>query len=409
MRYILSIISIGFFINCFSQADTKDKGVFEKYMPGYFENVILKDASQKEVIAEPKNEKLYFKVDLSGQTFPNDKKLYTEIWHQKPVCQGNSGTCWCYATTSFMESEVKRISKIEIKLSEMYTVYWEYVDRVQEFVRTRGNTSFSEGSEAAAIPRIWDKYGIMPYSVYDGKPKERSFNSHRKMVEQMTEFLNKTKETCQWNEEYVVKEIRAILDSEMGSPPEKFSYNNKEYTPQTFLNDYLKLHMIDYFNFMSTNEVKFFEKHELVEADNWWHCNNYYNIPVDDFMALIKSSLKNGYSICICGDISEPGYDNQTQVAVIPSFDIPISSIDDNSRQFRLSNGTTTDDHCIHMVGYYEKNEEDWYMIKDSNGGAFDGACKGYRFFREDFVKLKMMNIMVYKEAGKSILDKIIK
>jgi len=409
MKYPLFLLLAGFFLPAGAQVPQKDKAVFKKYLDGFYENVILKDTAQNKDSSENKKEKKYFKVDFAGQTFPNDKKLYTEIWHQNPVCQGNSGTCWCYATTSFMESEAKRISGTEVKLSEMFTVYWEYVDRAEEFVKTCGNTTFSEGSEAAAIPRIWNKYGIVPETVYKGKPKARNFNSHRKMVAEMSVFLDKIKETCQWNEEFVKKEIRAILDSEMGSPPEKFTFNNKEYSPQTFLSDYLKLRVMDYFNFMSSNEMKFFEKHELAEADNWWHCNNYYNIPVEDFMNLIKSSLKNDYTVCICGDISEPGFDNQTQVAIIPSFDIPASLIDDDTRQMRLSNGSTTDDHCVHIVGYFEKNGECWFLIKDSNGGAYDGACKGYRFFRQDFVKLKMMNIMIYKYAAKSILDKIIK
>ena len=406
-----SFILILIILNCiysFSQTPQKEKGTFENYTNGFYENEILRDVEHFDE-PEVKENKKYFKVDFSGHNYPNDKKLYKEIWHQQPVCQGNSGTCWCYSTTSFMESESKRISNVEVKLSEMFTVYWEYVERAKDFVKTRGKTSFSEGSEAAAIPRIWGKYGIVPYESYEGKPTVRKFNSHRIMVAEMTEFLNNVKTTSHWNEDYVVKEITSILNSEMGTPPKKIKYNNVEYTPQTFLSNFLKLKMSDYFNFMSTNEEKFYEKHELVEADNWWHYSNYYNIPVEDFIKTIKSSIQNGYSVCICGDISEPGYDNETQVAIIPSFDIPTSEIDDNSRQLRLKNGSTTDDHCIHIVGFYEKDGEDWYLIKDSNGGAYDGNYKGYRFFREDFVKLKMMNIMIYKEAGKSVLDKIIK
>jgi len=46
---------------------------------------------------------------------------------------------------------------------------------------------------------------------------------------------------------------------------------------------------------------------------------------------------------------------------------------------------------------------------KDSNGNAFDGDYKGYRFFSEDYIKLKMMNIMVNKNSAKNLLDKIIK
>ncbi len=409
MKHILLFVLICFYSYAYTQVLQKEKASFENDVPGFYENEILKDAQNNDDSIDVKNDKLFFKVDFSGQNFPNDKKLYKEIWHQPPVCQGNSGTCWCYSATSFMESEAKRISNVEVKLSEMFTVYWEYIERAKDFVSTRGNTSFSEGSEAAAIPRIWEKYGIVPYSIYEGKPKIRKFNSHRKMVADMTEFLNKIKTTNNWDEDYVVKEIKTILDAEIGSPPNKFIYNNVEYTPQTFLSNNLKLKMIDYFNFMSTNEEKFYEKHELVEADNWWHCSNYYNIPIDDFMKIIKSSLQNDYTVCVCGDISEPGYDNQTQVAIIPSFDIPYSEIDDNARQLRLKNGSTTDDHCIHFVGYYQDNGEDWFLVKDSNGGAYDGNCKGYRFFREDFVKLKMMNIMIYKEAGRAVLDKIIK
>lgn len=408
MKHIIFFALICGYFFSYSQTPQKEKGIFENYTNGFYENEILRDVQVNDEPIVDKEQK-YFKVDFSGITFPNDKNFYKEIWHQQPVCQGNSGTCWCYATTSFMESEAKRISNVEIKLSEMYTVYWEYVERAKDFVKTRGNTSFSEGSEASAIPRIWEKYGIVPYYLYEGKPTIRKFNSHRKMISDMTEFLNNVKLTNHWNEDYVEKEIKAILDSEMTVPPSKFKYNNVEYTPQTFLSDFLKLKMIDYFSFMSTNEEKFYEKHELVEADNWWHYSNYYNIPVEDFIKTIKSSLINGYTVCICGDISEPGYDNETQVAIVPSFDIPSSEIDDNARQLRLKNGSTTDDHCIHIVGYYENNDEDWYLIKDSNGGAYDGNYKGYRFFREDFVKLKMMNIMIYKEAGKSVLDKIIK
>ena len=345
----------------------------------------------------------------NNKSFPTDKSLYKEIWHSSPVCQGNSGTCWCYATTSFMESEAKRISNVDIKLSEMYTVYWEYVDRALDFVKTRGNTTFSEGSEASSIPRVWEKYGIVPFSVYEGKPSTRKYNNHRDMEKEMENYLADIKKNSKWNEKTVEKDIRAILNKEMGCPPEKFTYNNVEYTPQKFLSDYLKLKMIDYFSFMSTNSEKFNEKHELIEADNWWHCSDYYNVTINDFMSVIMSSLKKEYTVCICGDISEPGYDNKTQVAIIPEYDIPSKNIDDNARQLRLSDGSTTDDHCIHLVGYYEKDGEVWFLIKDSNGGAFDGKYPGYRFFSYDFVKLKMMNILIYKEGGREVLDKIIK
>jgi len=39
-------------------------------------------------------------------------------------------------------------------------------------------------------------------------------------------------------------------------------------------------------------------------------------------------------------------------------FDIPSAYINDDARQFRYSNETTTDDHGLHLVGYLEKDGE---------------------------------------------------
>ncbi|MBU0764547.1 MAG: peptidase C1, partial [Bacteroidetes bacterium] len=93
----------------------------------------------------------------------------------------------------------------------------------------------------------------------------------------------------------------------------------------------------------------------------------------------------------------------------IPSFDIPAAQINDDSRQFRLSDGSTTDDHCLHLVGYLKTGDEYWFMVKDSGSGGFDGTNKGYRFYHQDYVRLKMMNILIHKDPAKTILDKIIK
>jgi len=126
-------------------------------------------------------------------------------------------------------------------------------------------------------------------------------------------------------------------------------------------------------------------------------------------MTVINDAISNDFTVCLCGDVSEPGYDSYTEVALVPDFDVPSGLINESSRQLRLENGSTTDDHCIHIVGYQKVGDDYWYLIKDSGSGGFDGSNKGYRFYHEDYVKLKMMNVMVYKNAARNVLDKIIK
>ncbi|HPG73995.1 MAG TPA: hypothetical protein PLM49_06865, partial [Bacteroidales bacterium] len=59
--------------------------------------------------------------------------------------------------------------------------------------------------------------------------------------------------------------------------------------------------------------------------------------------------------------------------------------------------------------GYQIVDDIYWYLIKDSGSGGFDGPNKGYRFYHQDYVKLKMMNILIHKDAGRRVLDSIIK
>src|ERR1044072_6132023 len=43
--------------------------------------------------------------------------------------QGSSGTCWSYSTNSFLESEMIRMGKKPVDLSEMFTARNVYVDK----------------------------------------------------------------------------------------------------------------------------------------------------------------------------------------------------------------------------------------------------------------------------------------
>lgn len=339
----------------------------------------------------------------------HDKDEYNTHWHNPPVSQGKTGTCWCFATISFLESEVYLKTGKEIRLSEMFIVYWEYVERAKAFVNNRGDVYFAEGSEATSVIRMIKKYGMVPFSAYPGKAGGQEFHNHSVMFHEMDNFLKHIAKTDTWNTDLVTSTIKDILNHYMGEPPEKFNYKGTYFTPLDFTDKILELKPIDYFSFMSTMSLPYNQKGELVEADNWWHCDDYYNVSVDDFYWIIRNSLREGYSVCLCGDISEPGFKKTVEAGTIPSFDIPYDAIDKYSREFRLNNKTTTDDHCMHIVGYLDKGEMGWFLLKDSGAGGFEGPDKGFRFIREDYIKLKMMNIMVYKEGARKVLDQIIK
>ncbi len=388
------------------QPVVKDKAVFTPYRSGYYENVILKEINKTQ---EHTGNRRLLKVDYEGAKFPNDTALYTKIWHNQAVSQGNTGTCWAFGSVAMMESEVYRLYKVKVDLSEMFVVYYDYLERARDFVKTRGETYYEEGSESNAIVRMMNKYGIVPYQAYTGFIPGQKVYDHSTMIEEIKNYLDDVKKKNIWNEEVVVKEVSSILNLYMGEPPASFNYEGKAYTPQSFVTDFLKIIPYDYFSFMSTTSAKFNQKAELKEPDNWWHSKDYYNVCLDDFYKIITEALKNGYPVCLCGDVSEPGIDYDMQTLIIPTFDIPSDDINDDARQQRLENGSTTDDHCMEIVGYCVYQDKYWFLLKDSGAGAFGVKYTGYRFMSGDYVKLKMMNILLYKYAARGVLDRIIK
>ena len=386
-----------------------DEVIYKAKKNGFYQDSIQSSIKEFEEENKPAEKKNYLSLDFSDKNFPTEIDRYTKYWHNAPVSQGATGTCWCYASTSMFESEVYRTTGKEIKLSEMYFVYYEYIERAKVFVASRGDVYIGEGSEANAVPKLMKLYGAVPLSAYTGKLRGQKFHNHAPLMKEIKTYLAAVKLSGDWNETTVVSTFKSILNHYMGKPPESFNFNGKEYTPIDFVSAVLKFNPNDYFSFMSTKSLTYNQKGELVEPDNWWHNDDYYNVELSDFMTIFKNAIKNGYTLSFCGDVSEPGYDRYAEVGIIPTFDIPADYIDADSREFRVNNNSTTDDHCMHIVGYLDNKDGWWFLIKDSSSSGFDGPTKGYRYIHEDYFKLKILTILVHKYGAMDVLDKIIK
>jgi bleomycin hydrolase len=394
-------------------AQRKDSSIFRDRQPGYFQTTILKNINEYQ--QENKTPSKVYKMDYAGMDLPKDPAKYKSVWFSDPVSQGNTNTCWGFSTISFFESEIFRLTKQKIKLSEMFIVYYEYIEKAKYFVQTHGASAFAEGSESNAVTRIMKMYGEVPENAYSGLKEGQPFHTHAQLYDELNAYLLKVKEMHAWNETEVVNTMKAIMNQYIGEPPVKVSSSpngkgGSQVTPNDYVKQVLKLNLDDYVDVMSLNELPWYTKGEYKVPDNWWHSDDYYNIPLTDFIQGIKNAIRNGYSVAIGGDTSEPGLDPNYQVAMVPTFDIPSDQINDDAREMRFLNGSTTDDHGMHLVGYQEKDGKDWYLIKDSGSGSRNGgeknSCFGYYFFHEDYVKLKMMDYLVHKDALKDILAK---
>jgi bleomycin hydrolase len=337
---------------------------------------------------------------------PASPQVFNAPFHFAPVAQYLTGTCWSFSTTSFYESEIARLTGRRIKLSELHTVYWEYVERMRRYVRERGDSLIAEGSESNAVNRIWKQYGAVPAEAYPGVLSADGRHDHSRLVERLGNLAAWLKQHDEWDEELAIGMTRAILDHELGPPPASFTWQGAVYTPTGFLKEVVRLDLDAYVEVMSTLSLPFYQRGEFKVPDNWWHDASYHNVPLDEWYAGIRRATTLGMTVAIGGDVSEPGINGFEDAAIIPSFDIPADRIDQSAREFRYENRTSEDDHGIHLVGMTRVGDHDWFLIKDSGRSSRWGKFEGYYFYRDDYVRLKMLTYTVHRDAVADILAK---
>ncbi|MEN8163478.1 MAG: hypothetical protein ABFS37_05065, partial [Acidobacteriota bacterium] len=193
------------------------------------------------------------RFDLSGIEKPEAPDVFTtRVWHFPPTPQYLTGACWSFSVTSYMESEIHRLHGEDIKLSEMWTAYWEFVAKARGFVASRGESLVDHGSQSGAMLRVFAEHGIVPRAVYEGVIGDDLRFNHDLMLEKVNSFLGWCKASNFWDEEAIVAMVRRMLDATMGRPPETVMWNGTEYSPKVFLSEVCRIDPPDHVSVMST-------------------------------------------------------------------------------------------------------------------------------------------------------------
>lgn len=329
--------------------------------------------------------------------------------------QGSSGTCWSYATGSFLESEMIRNGGPQIHLSKIYIARKSYEEKALNYVRMHGSLNYGDGGIAHDVTNMYAKYGIVPYEVYTGlnfgNKKNQSAEMQaviKAMLDAIIKAPNKGTLTPVWREA-----VNAVLDTYLGKVPETFTYNGKKYTPQSFAKEVVKVDAKDYVEFQSVTDIPFYTKGTLMVPDNW-ALEQAWNIPVEDIITIMDNALKNGYSVSWGGDVSEPSFSWKNGVAFVtttPAAELtaeqkaglfkgpqPEPAITNEMRQKAFDNFGTTDDHGMHITGIAkDQNGTEWYIVKNSWGTS--NQQQGYLYMSKAYAAYKMTAFMVHKKA----------
>ncbi len=344
--------------------------------------------------------------DLNSLNKPNSIKDFEIPFHFPPHNQDTTNACWSFATTSFLESEMKRLNLEPVKLSMMYAVYFSFIEKARYFIETKGTSRFAGGDLFSGVLETIKQYGMIPHSAYDKDARGLKTFNHILLEKELSGLMQRLKTLELWDEDIAVAKVRQILDRHLGAPPKSFMYAGKKYTPLSFTKKILRLPWDDYIILTSFAYVPFNQFIKLDVPDNWARREIFFNVPLDVFYNSFIQSLQNGYTVAFDSDTGEPGRMGTEDAVFLPKYDLPGKYINQAAREFRFKNGSTTDDHLMHALAYKKVSGQDWFLIKDSWRTAWLGSEKGYYFFHGDYLKLKMLAFLVHKDAVLQIAKK---
>jgi hypothetical protein len=341
--------------------------------------------------------------------------------------QASTGTCWDFATTSFVESELLRAGKGEYDLSEMYIVRNNFVDRMKDNFTKAGNGNVGGGGQGHDWMIEFSKNGILPDEIYTGLNYGKPQHNHGELNAFMTAVAKVPVQFKKESDQYY-SIVNSILDIYLGKVPENFTYKGVGYTPKSFSAS-LKINPDDYVEITSFTIFPFYTQGVVPYPDNWRNYSD-YNVPIDELTAIMDYSLNNGYTVNWDGDVSEKGFAHGRGVAIIPEVNntdqytaadkarygkmtveertkeaykysrpFPEVKVTQESREAGYDNHTTTDDHSMHVTGIAKDQNGTKYYITKNSWGADSNPFGGYLNMSEQYVRAKTVYIMVNKNG----------
>lgn len=312
---------------------------------------------------------------LAAETMSNDLVLKTT-----PVKnQGSSSLCWDYAMLATLETE-HLMQGDSVNLSPDY-VARQLLEEEGEHLFLTHKGKISLRGVMPMLVRIIQTYGLTHYDAFHAD----STTDYNVICRKILPLAKGARTLDEFN-----SKLSILLDNEISAVTPHVFMLGAVYTPLEFAHSVCRPN--EYVALTSFTHHPFGEAFPLEIPDNRYS-DTFINVPIDTLMNLIVNSLKAGHPVCWEGDISEAGFSFEKGIAVL---DRPLESDVQEMRQREFENHSTTDDHCMEIVGLAHNDKGERFLIMKNSWGT-ENPYHGFMYMSLDYARLKTIAIMAQR------------
>jgi len=357
-------------------------------------------------------------IAMAGYAYGQNPVTLKQITAGTVKFQGGTNTCWSFSTTSLVESGEIISDKRDIDLSELFTARNMFIEKAKRYILSNGTTLFEAGGLSHDALYSMEKYGAVPDKFYPReKGVEFSVKSGKQMDEVLKGYLDSVLKTKPINPNWLAGFVKKH-DDIAGAPPQKFTWDGKEYTPLTFANEVLKFNRKDYTTITSFTHHPFYQNFPLEIPDNFLLRENYLNVPLEELISIAQKTIESGNSLVVDMDVTNSGWNcrdagyalfEDKRFRHVANADTMEMAYGQPLRQQLFETLVTQDDHLIHIVGIAKSNGGKLFFILKDSGGENYGPFKGYDYVSVNYFAINALSITVPVSSLNAKYVKLIK
>ncbi len=361
--------------------------------------------------------------------------------------QHHTGRCWLFAALNILRRDVaKRYGMSNFELSQSYLFFYDKLEKSNTFLEMILDSKGKPITDRTLADYIsgpvydggwWNmstelikKYGVVPKSVMRENVNTKSSRyMNRILTRMLLKFASELKpkvdegadiSVLRKDKEKMLGSIYQTLVMHLGEPPAKFTYRYedkdkkltdlKEYTPQSFLREFVKVNLDDYVVLMNDPRYEYGKLYSFAHSRNMSDKSDFMLINTD-IETLKAATLKS-----ILGDepmwfAADSGRQLDRDAGVFAKgifnycafFDVCMCMDKKNSIAYNLTNPS----HAMVFTGVDIKDKKPVkWMVENSWGSKY--GDKGYFVIYDSWFDEYVLAVVVKKQFVEKELLKVL-